>query len=66
MLVCPPAGLPEGVDPSFLAALPENIRQEVIAEQLLHVHVAFAVLQVLWECWFCSVSRASQDAFHQS
>ncbi|UYV80320.1 HUWE1 [Cordylochernes scorpioides] len=25
--------LPEGVDPSFLAALPENIRQEVIAEQ---------------------------------
>nr|KAG5697092.1 hypothetical protein BaRGS_002008 [Batillaria attramentaria] len=26
--------LPEGVDPSFLAALPENIRQEVIAEQL--------------------------------
>ena len=26
--------LPEGVDPSFLAALPETIRQEVIAEQL--------------------------------
>ncbi|KAK6177350.1 hypothetical protein SNE40_015469 [Patella caerulea] len=26
--------LPDGVDPSFLAALPENIRQEVIAEQL--------------------------------
>lgn len=26
--------VPEGVDPSFLAALPENIRQEVIAEQL--------------------------------
>lgn len=26
--------LPEGVDPSFLAALPENIRQEVIVEQL--------------------------------
>ena len=26
--------LPEGVDPSFLAALPDNIRQEVIAEQL--------------------------------
>ncbi|XP_077544919.1 HECT, UBA and WWE domain containing E3 ubiquitin protein ligase 1 isoform X4 [Haemaphysalis longicornis] len=26
--------IPEGVDPSFLAALPENIRQEVIAEQL--------------------------------
>ncbi|CAH1782935.1 unnamed protein product [Owenia fusiformis] len=26
--------LPEGVDPSFLAALPESIRQEVIAEQL--------------------------------
>lgn len=25
--------IPEGVDPSFLAALPENIRQEVIAEQ---------------------------------
>ncbi|KAI1287400.1 E3 ubiquitin-protein ligase HUWE1 [Halotydeus destructor] len=27
-------GVPEGIDPSFLAALPENIRQEVIAEQL--------------------------------
>lgn len=26
--------LPEGVDPSFLAALPDNIRQEVIMEQL--------------------------------
>ncbi|XP_054168845.1 E3 ubiquitin-protein ligase HUWE1-like isoform X3 [Oppia nitens] len=26
--------IPEGVDPSFLAALPENIRQEVIAEHL--------------------------------
>ena len=26
--------LPDGVDPSFLAALPDNIRQEVIAEQL--------------------------------
>lgn len=25
--------IPEGVDPSFLAALPEDIRQEVIAEQ---------------------------------
>lgn len=26
--------LPDGVDPAFLAALPDNIRQEVIAEQL--------------------------------
>ena len=26
--------IPEGVDPSFLAALPEHIRQEVILEQL--------------------------------
>lgn len=26
--------IPEGVDPSFLAALPEDMRQEVIAEQL--------------------------------
>ncbi|XP_060080556.1 E3 ubiquitin-protein ligase HUWE1-like [Ylistrum balloti] len=26
--------VPDGVDPSFLAALPDNIRQEVIAEQL--------------------------------
>jgi len=26
--------IPEGIDPSFLAALPESIRQEVIAEQL--------------------------------
>lgn len=31
---CIPDDLPEGVDPSFLAALPENIRQEVIAEQM--------------------------------
>lgn len=28
------AELPEGVDPSFLAALPEEMRQEVISEQL--------------------------------
>ena len=28
------SALPDGVDPSFLAALPDNIRQEVIAEQL--------------------------------
>ena len=26
--------LPEGVDPSFLAALPDSIRQEVIDEQM--------------------------------
>lgn len=26
--------IPEGVDPSFLAALPEDMRQEVIAEHL--------------------------------
>ena len=26
--------MPEGLDPSFLAALPENIRQEVIADHL--------------------------------
>lgn len=26
--------IPEGIDPSYLAALPEDIRQEVIAEQL--------------------------------
>jgi E3 ubiquitin-protein ligase HUWE1 len=26
--------LPDGVDPSFLAALPDSIRQEVVAEQL--------------------------------
>lgn len=30
----PGVEIPEGVDPSFLAALPDNIRQEVIAEQL--------------------------------
>ena len=29
-----PGDVPDGVDPSFLAALPENIRQEVIADQL--------------------------------
>ena len=28
------ASVPDGVDPSFLAALPDSIRQEVIAEQL--------------------------------
>jgi hypothetical protein len=26
--------IPEGVDPSFLAALPDEMREEVIAEQL--------------------------------
>ena len=26
--------VPDGLDPSFLAALPENIRQEVIADHL--------------------------------
>ncbi|XP_071960908.1 E3 ubiquitin-protein ligase HUWE1-like isoform X2 [Antedon mediterranea] len=30
----PSEGLPEGVDPSFLAALPDNIRQEVLREHL--------------------------------
>ena len=30
----PEPGVPEGLDPSFLAALPENIRQEVIADHL--------------------------------
>lgn len=33
LLFSVPAGL-EGVDPSFLEALPESIRREVIAEQL--------------------------------
>ena len=28
------SGVPEGLDPSFLAALPENIRAEVIADHL--------------------------------
>lgn len=32
---CPPGiNLPEGVDPSFLAALPEDIRREVLQNQL--------------------------------
>lgn len=31
--VNPETDIPEGVDPSFLAALPEDIRQEVLAEQ---------------------------------
>jgi len=30
----PEQELPEGVDPSFLAALPDDMREEVIAEQL--------------------------------
>ena len=29
--------LPDGVDPSFLAALPEDMRDEVIAEQLRYL-----------------------------
>jgi hypothetical protein len=29
--------VPDGVDPSFLAALPEDMRQEVIAEHLRFV-----------------------------
>lgn len=31
--------LPDGVDPSFLAALPEDMRDEVIAEQLRYVKI---------------------------
>jgi len=33
------AELPEGVDPSFLAALPEEMRQEVISEQLRYDNI---------------------------
>uniref|UniRef100_A0A4W5NRB2 HECT, UBA and WWE domain containing E3 ubiquitin protein ligase 1 n=1 Tax=Hucho hucho TaxID=62062 RepID=A0A4W5NRB2_9TELE len=32
--LCPGISLPEGVDPSFLAALPEDIRREVLQNQL--------------------------------
>ena len=38
--------LPEGVDPSFLAALPENIRQEVIMEQLRLQRIQLRAQQV--------------------
>ena len=34
ILSCSGIQLPEGVDPSFLAALPEGIRQEVLREHL--------------------------------
>lgn len=34
MFVCLGISLPEGVDPSFLAALPEDIRREVLQNQL--------------------------------
>ena len=48
--------IPEGVDPSFLAALPDEMREEVIAEQLRYVFVVtFSV------AWFKIQSIISKD-----
>lgn len=35
--------IPDGIDPSFLAALPEEMRDEVIAEHLRYVHLIAAI-----------------------
>lgn len=40
--------IPEGVDPSFLAALPEEMRQEVIAEQLRFVFMLSPLPQLMY------------------
>ena len=46
--------IPEGVDPSFLAALPDEMREEVIAEQLRYIFliVTFQIVNFLSQIKF--------------
>lgn len=48
--------IPDGIDPSFLAALPEEMRDEVIAEHLRYVHIPMN----------CTRSRAIGTGFSTS
>jgi len=61
MLVCADVVLPEGVDPSFLAALPENIRQEVIMEQLRLQRIQQRAQQVQQEAQSLGVTEVNPD-----
>jgi len=60
---CLPADvvLPEGVDPSFLAALPENIRQEVIMEQLRLQRIQQRAQQVQQEAQSLGVTEVNPE-----
>ncbi|ESO02925.1 hypothetical protein HELRODRAFT_81131 [Helobdella robusta] len=53
--------LPEGVDPSFLAALPENIRHEVIMEQLRLQRIQLRAQQQQLEAQSLGVSEVSPE-----
>jgi len=53
--------LPEGVDPSFLAALPDNIRQEVIAEQLRLQRIQQRVQQQQQEAQSLGVTEVNPE-----
>jgi len=59
--VCADVVLPEGVDPSFLAALPENIRQEVIMEQLRLQRIQQRAQQVQQEAQSLGVTEVNPE-----
>jgi len=59
--VCIDVVLPEGVDPSFLAALPENIRQEVIMEQLRLQRIQQRAQQVQQEAQSLGVTEVNPE-----
>jgi len=58
---CVDVVLPEGVDPSFLAALPENIRQEVIMEQLRLQRIQQRAQQVQQEAQSLGVTEVNPE-----
>jgi len=59
--MCADVVLPEGVDPSFLAALPENIRQEVIMEQLRLQRIQQRAQQVQQEAQSLGVTEVNPE-----
>jgi len=61
VFVCADVVLPEGVDPSFLAALPENIRQEVIMEQLRLQRIQQRAQQVQQEAQSLGVTEVNPE-----
>ena len=62
MCVCAgEASLPEGVDPSFLAALPDNIRQEVIAEHMRVQRIQRSVQQQRQQAEQLGTSEVNAD-----
>jgi len=60
-IACTDVVLPEGVDPSFLAALPENIRQEVIMEQLRLQRIQQRAQQVQQEAQSLGVTEVNPE-----